>query len=111
MPKKIRAKLAKTPDFDVLSLNPKTTATIIKERLQYDGIKNVSILQHKGLGELIAPHYEIKVHKETVAFIYKPLACHSYNIIKSKHASVKNCYNRYYVEFLFSIFIYKSPLL
>ena len=35
-----------------------------------------------GIGEIIAPHYYIKVGNDAVAFIYEPLACHSYNTIK-----------------------------
>ena len=41
------------------------------------------------MGEVIAPHYEIKVGKDTIAFIYEPLACHSYNIIKEGGYEVK----------------------
>ena len=33
------------------------------------------------MGEIIAPHYEVSVGPETVAFIYEPLECHSYNVI------------------------------
>ena len=89
MPKKKRNKLSKQPDFDVLSENPQNTATIVKERLNYEGIKNVSIHKHKGIGEIIAPHYEIRVGTDTVAFVYEPLACHSYNIVKIHHHKIK----------------------
>jgi hypothetical protein len=89
MPKKTRDKLSKTPDFDVLSEDPRTTATMIKERLFNQGIKNVKIVQRDGVGEVIAPHYEIKVGRDTVAFIYEPLACHSYNKIRLHNQTVK----------------------
>ncbi len=69
------------PDFDALALNPETTANIVKTQLKSEGIKNVKIKKHNGVGEIIAPHYDIRVNGETVAFIYEPLACHSYNII------------------------------
>lgn len=72
----------KIPDFDVLSIEPRNTARIIKERLTDMGIKKIKIQKRNGVGEIIAPHYEIKVGKETIAFIYEPLACHSYNEIK-----------------------------
>jgi len=81
MPKKHRDKFFKDPDFDVLSEDPETSATILKERLKDVGITNIKIIKQKGVGEIIAPHYEIKVGLDTVAFIYKPLACHSYNIV------------------------------
>ena len=50
---------------------------IIKERLKDIGITDVEIVEHEGIGEIVAPHYEIMVGDETVVFIYKPLSCHS----------------------------------
>lgn len=82
MPRKLRKKLQKTPDFDILSTDPKTVCTIVKERLNDEDFKNISVVKHKGVGEIIAPHYEIKVGNDSIAFVYEPLACHSYNIIK-----------------------------
>ena len=38
-----------------------------------EGIKKVSIRERKGVGEVIAPHYEVVVNKETIVIIYKPL--------------------------------------
>ena len=73
--------IPRIPDFDVLSLEPKNTARIIKERLTDIGIKKIKIQKRPGVGEIIAPHYEVKVGPETLVFIYEPLACHSYNII------------------------------
>lgn len=81
MPAQLRVKLKNNPDFDVLSEDPLMTAQIVKERLEENGIKNVTIRKLGGIGEIIAPHYEIKVNKDNVAVIYEPLACHSYNEI------------------------------
>ena len=89
MPKHLKKRLANIPDFDVLSETPKTTATILQERLEYEGYKKVKIERKQGVGEVIAPHYEVLVGKETVAFIYEPLACHSYNIINMKGTAIK----------------------
>ena len=89
MPKNLRHKLEKIPDFDVLSEEPMLTAQIVKERLADIDVKNVKILKRPGIGEIIAPHYEIKVGNDTIAFIYEPLACHSYNIIKQDGYDVK----------------------
>ena len=89
MPKNLRHKLEKIPDFDVLSEDPMLTAQIVKERLSDIDVKNVKIIKRPGVGEIIAPHYEIKVGNDTVAFIYEPLACHSYNIIKEGGNDVK----------------------
>jgi len=94
-----------------LSEKPNQCVTIVKERLKDSGVKNIKIIKHPGLGEVIAPHYELKVGKETIAFVYEPLACHSYNIIYIKKKFCKSSYNRYYVEFLFSIFVFRPCLL
>ena len=74
-------KISKIPDFDVLSDDPETAARILKERLDDLDLKKVSVKKKPGVGEIIAPHYEVSVGPETVAFIYEPLACHSYNVI------------------------------
>jgi len=89
MPKNLKHKLEKIPDFDVLSEEPMLTAQIIKERLSDLNVKNVKIIKRPGIGEVIAPHYEIKVGKDTIVFIYQPLACHSYNIVKDGGYDVK----------------------
>ena len=89
MPKKLRKQLEKIPDFDVLSEEPLKTAQIVKERLLDIGIKNVKIIKRPAVGEIIAPHYEIRVGKDVVAFIYEPLACHSYNVLKEKGYEIK----------------------
>jgi hypothetical protein len=89
MPKKLQHKLEKIADFDVLSNEPKTTAEIVKERLKDIGIQNVKIVEKKSVGDIVPEHYEIKVGTDTVAFIYKPTACHSYNIIDINGQKVK----------------------
>jgi hypothetical protein len=89
MPTHLQHKLEKIPDFDVLSEDPLLTAQIVKERLNDIDVKNVKIIKRPGVGEIIAPHYEIRVDKDTVAFIYQPIACHSYNIIKHDGYEVK----------------------
>lgn len=89
MPRKDQYKFQrKSPDFDALSLDPKRSANIIKERLQDEGFHNVKVHKNKGFGEIIAPHYDITVGDDTVAFIYEPLACHSYNVIRIKGRKV-----------------------
>lgn len=90
MPRKDQYKFQrKSPDFDALSLDPKRSANIIKERLQDEGFHNVKVHKNKSFGEIIAPHYDITVGDDTVAFIYEPLACHSYNVIRIKGRKVK----------------------
>ena len=69
------------PDFDALSEDPKASANHIKEDLENAGFTKIKINQKPGIGEIIAPHYEIVVDKDTVCFIYEPMGCHSYNTI------------------------------
>jgi hypothetical protein len=89
MPKNLRHKLEKVADFDVLSNEPTTTADIVKERLKDIGIKNVKIIKREPVGEVIPEHYEVKIGNDTIAFIYKPIACHSYNILNIRGQKVK----------------------
>ena len=89
MPKEQQQFIRKVPDFDVLADDPKTATTIIKERLNAAGFKNVKIYKKPGVGEIIAPHYEVVVDNDTVCFLYEPVACHSYNTIKLGHNTVK----------------------
>ena len=89
MPNNLRKKLDKIPDFDVLTEDPLTTSQIVKERLLDIGVKHVKIIKRPPVGEIIAPHYEIKVGSDTVVLIYEPMACHSYNIIKVDGYDIK----------------------
>jgi len=89
MPKNLRKKLENIADFDVLSNNPQQTADIVKERLIDNGIKNIKIIKQKNIGEIIPEHYEVKIGKDSVLFIYKPIGCHSYNILIMNGKKVK----------------------
>ena len=106
MPKNIRGSFKKIPDFDVLSESPETSAVILKERLQDVGIKHIKIVKRAGIGEIVAPHYEVKIGQDTIAFIYEPLACHSYNVIKisgrkTKIATIDTMLS-FYLAFLYA---------
>jgi hypothetical protein len=89
MPKKLRRKFEKVADFDVIANNPEVTAKIVKERLNDIGINKVKIVKHEPVGEIIPIHYEVIVGKDSIAFIYKPIACHSYNVININGQKVK----------------------
>ena len=106
MPKRVRGTFQKVPDFDVLSEDPETSAVILKERLHDAGIKKVKILKRAGVGDIVAPHYEIRIGTDTIAFIYEPLACHSYNTIrigdrKTKVATIDTMLS-FYLAFLYA---------
>ena len=89
MPNKTKKQTEQVADFDVLTNEPDITAEIVKERLKDIGIKNVKIIKREPVGEIIPVHYEILVGKDTIAFIYKPIACHSYNVITVSGRSAK----------------------
>ena len=99
LPKKRREQYI--PDFDVLSDDPETTILIVKERLEDEGITGVKVKKHDKIGELVTKHYELIVHNETVAFIYEPLACHSYNKITIKNKVI----NVATIDTMFSFFL------
>jgi len=106
MPKAQQKQLEKTPDFDVLSNDPKVTAEITRERLLDIGMKNVKIKKHEALGDVIPVSYEIIVGNDTIAFIYHPIGCHSFNSIniggkKVKIASIDTMLS-FYLAFLYA---------
>ena len=106
MPQNLRHKLEKVADFDVLSNEPETTCEIVKERLKDIGITNTKIIKKEAVGEIIPLHYEIRIGKDTIAFVYKPIACHSYNNLniggqKVKIATIDTMLS-FYLAFLYA---------
>ncbi len=113
MPKKIKTSLKKIPDFDVLSEDPDKTLIILKERLKTEGFKKIKIIKHEGMWEILSSHYEIMVGNETVAFVYEPIACHSYNVIseygkKIKIATIDTMLS-FYLTFIYANKPYYDP--
>ena len=115
MPKNLRHKLEKIDDFDVLSNEPETTAEIVRERLKDIGIKNTKIIKREPIGEIIPLHYEIRIGNDTVAFIYKPIACHSYNVLNMGNQKVKiatiDTMLSFYLAFLYAYKPYYNEFL
>ena len=89
MPYKLQKRVENIADFEVLSNDPESTCEIVKERLKDIDVTNVKIVKHLPIGEIIPEHYEIKIGKDTIAFVYKPIACHSYNTINIRGQQVK----------------------
>lgn len=106
MPKNLQKQLKRIPDFDVLSEDPETTAEIIKERLKDIDVKNVKIVRHDAIGDIIPMSYEVIVDQDTIAFIYKPIACHSYNEIAYKKERLRiatiDTMMSFYLAFLYA---------
>jgi hypothetical protein len=106
MPYALKKQLKKIPDFDVISNEPETTAEIVKERLKDININNVKIIKKTPISDIIPEHYQIQVGEDTVAFIYKPIACHSYNNIVANGQLVRiatiDTMLSYYLAFLYA---------
>ena len=89
-PKKDSQIVKKIPDFDVLSEEPDKLASLVIEDLKNIGFKNVKVIEQEGIEDVIPDHLEIRLgRKETLAFIYKPMGCHSYNSIKIGDSDIK----------------------
>ena len=106
MPANLQKKMEKVADFDVLSNNPENTAEVIKERLHDNGIKNLKIIKQPAVGEIVPEHYEVKVGKDSILFIYKPIGCHSYNVLmmggKKVKVSTIDTMLSFYLAFLYA---------
>ena len=89
MPRHLQKKLKNVADFDVLSNNPESTAKIIKERLDDNGIRDVKIIKQSNVGDIIPEHYEVSVDNDSILFIYRPIGCHSYNVLVLKGKKIK----------------------
>jgi hypothetical protein len=82
MPKHQRRIIQKIPDFDILSEDPRHLCEEVIHELTAHKYTDVKYTKHAGIGEVISEHYDIRVGEEVIAFLYKPLACHSYNTIR-----------------------------
>jgi len=77
------------PDFDIISDDPDKSALIVKERLQKEKFKSIKLVKHNAIGEIIPKHIEVIVGKYSMAYIYEPIACHSYNEITIDKKQIK----------------------
>lgn len=89
MNKSAQRSIQEHPDFDVLSTNAKETANGLKNTLNNNNITNVSILEHENVDEIVPVHYQIKVGKDTIAFIYNTVACYSYNNVSVDKSTIR----------------------
>ncbi len=89
MPKQQRRIIQKIPDFDVLSEEPRALCDAVVRELTANKYTGVKYTKHAGFGEVISEHYDIRIGDEVIAFLYKPLACHSYNTIRIDNESIR----------------------
>jgi hypothetical protein len=98
-------KVENLPDFDVLVNDPKPTAYKLAALLQKYKY-TVTVNEHKAIGELISTHYSVSVDGEYVAFLYEPVACHSYNEIQDGSHKIKigtiDTLLSYYLAFMYA---------
>lgn len=103
MPNAQRRLVSKNPDFDVLYEDPEGCVALLTERLG-DEVKT-TIVKHEPIGELIPESVEVQVNGDTVAFIYKPIACHNYNVLKLRGKELRvatiDTILSFYLAFLF----------
>ena len=99
----------KIPDFDVLAEDPDRCANILMERLRTAGHKNVKKIRYEPIGEIIPERIEIRVGVETLAFIYKPIACHSYNVITIDNREIKVATIDTMLSFYFAFYYSDEP--
>ena len=109
MKKENKAIIKKIPDFDVLSENPDRCANILIERLKSKGFNDVGKRHYAPIGEILPERIEILVGKETMAFIHKPIACHSYNIITTNEREIRVATIDTMLSFYFAFYYSDEP--
>lgn len=97
-------------DFDVLSEEPERCARILKERLMDEGIKGVKLTKHKAIGEIVPNAIEVSIgDNDVIAFIYHPIACHSYNKIHIDNKEIKIATIDTILTFYFAFIYTRQP--
>jgi hypothetical protein len=107
MPASQRRLIQKIPDFDVLSTDYKNCAEAIKIQLEANHFKGkIKLIHHEAIGEIVPKNIEIIVGVETVAFVYEPIACHSYNTIhigeQEIHIATIDTILTFYLSFVYT---------
>ena len=106
MPEKEKRKIEKTADFDVIIDDIDKAAIIVKEQLETKVKEKIVLIEHAEISEIIPRNIEIKIGDDSVAFIYEPIACHSYNKIevdkKEINIATIDTLLSFYLSFLYS---------
>lgn len=67
--------------FKIINEDPKRCVDILTDRLKREGIKNVKVVEHKEIEEMVPSALEVRINNFPRVVIYEPLACHNYNEI------------------------------
>jgi len=106
MPEKDKRKVEKTADFDIITEDIDKCAIIVKEQLETKINEKIVLVEHAEINEIIPRNIEIKIGNDSVAFIYEPIACHSYNKIKVDNNEINvatiDTLLSFYLAFLYS---------
>jgi hypothetical protein len=100
-------------EFDVISSKPDETCRSMMNALTKAGFIP-TLKTHAPIGELIDTHHSIIVNGETIAIVYPPMGCHSYNTVKDKYGNnlklgtIDTLFS-YYLAFLYADREYLEP--
>ena len=84
-----KSNLNNVSDFDILSKDPLKLIEKLKINLINNGFEKINVSKKNGAGEIISTHYQLEVDGIIIAYIYEPLACHSYNEITIKGEKIR----------------------
>ena len=103
--KKKTKNIKSIPDFDILYEDPDELSMMLQNKLKQSGYTNFDIVKHKAIDDVIPEYIDFKLNNKTLVYIFKPIACHSYNIITIKNkkiriASLETIFS-FYLAFLF----------
>ncbi len=106
MPEKEKRKIEKIADFDVIVEDIDKCSIIVKEQLENIVKEKITLIEHAEISEIIPRNIEVKIGEDSVAFIYEPIACHSYNkiIVEKKEINIGTIDTllSFYLAFLYS---------
>jgi hypothetical protein len=80
--------IKKMANFDVIAEDIEKCAQKVKDALMDEKYKKIKLIKHANIQDIIPECIEIKVGSQTMAYIYKPIACHSYNKITVNHSEI-----------------------
>ena len=101
MPEKHQTHVQRIPDFDVLAEDNEKVSSGLKTLLDENGFNTLVILQD-AVGEVVSSHYQVMIDNTPIAYIYQPMACHSYNMINNVKIATIDTMLSFYLAFLYT---------
>ncbi len=104
--------IKKIPDFDILYEDPDELSINLKKKLESGGYTNIEMVKHEAIDDVIPEYIDFKLNGKTLVSIFKPIACHSYNVIEIKSKKIRiatiETILSFYLAFLFMKSDYKN---